>query len=68
MNPALIVFKKELTEMLRDKRVRSTAFFGPIFLIFVLMTIFSSVIGGLTDRAKDPTSLRIVAVGSPLVE
>lgn len=68
MNPTFVVYKKELTEMLRDKRVRSTAFFGPIFLIFVLLTILSSVVGGLTDRAKDPKSLKIAAVGGPLVE
>ncbi|CAN5453350.1 ABC transporter permease [soil metagenome] len=32
----------------------------------MLMTILGSVIGGLTDRAKDPKSLKIVAVGGPL--
>ena len=41
------VFRKEITEMLRDKRVRSSAFFGPIFIIMALLYVLGTVVGGL---------------------
>ncbi|MDX2064175.1 MAG: ABC transporter permease subunit [Fimbriimonadaceae bacterium] len=43
----LSVFYKELRDMFRDKRVRGTAFIGPIVLIFALMTLLSTVIGSI---------------------
>lgn len=43
MSPAIHVFKKETREMFRDKRVRSAAFFGPIFLIAGLMCLFGFI-------------------------
>jgi sodium transport system permease protein len=49
------VFLKELREMFRDKRVRSTAFLGPIILIFGLLFLLSSVIGNLAK----PQSVKV---------
>lgn len=49
------VFLKELREMFRDKRVRSTAFLGPIFLIFGLLFLLSTVIGNLAK----PQSVKV---------
>jgi sodium transport system permease protein len=66
MNPTQVVFIKELREMFRDKRVRSSAFFGPLFLVFVLLFAF----GSLTETLSRPQSQRIHYVGgnSPLLE
>jgi sodium transport system permease protein len=60
MSPTIKVFRKELREMFRDKRVRTSAFFGPIFLIVVLLLIFGSVLGGISK----PQNVRVHAVKS----
>lgn len=59
------VFLKELREMLRDKRVRTTAFFGPIFLIFALLTLFGSVLGNIGKPQN--IKVTVVANDAPLV-
>jgi sodium transport system permease protein len=46
--------------MFRDKRVRSTAFFGPIILIFGIMFLISSVVGSLSK----PQSVKVHVVDS----
>ncbi len=46
-SPIIVVLKKELLELSRDKRVRTSAIFGPTFLILILLFIFGSVIGSL---------------------
>ncbi len=55
--------KKELRELFRDKRVRGTAFIGPIVLIFGLMFLFSSVIGGLAKPSS--TKVHVITSNSP---
>lgn len=47
MNPIAWVYKKELREMLRDKRTRSAALFGPIFLMVFFICGFGAVIGNV---------------------
>lgn len=54
--------------MFRDRRVRSSAFFGPFFLVFVLMLLF----GSLAKSISRPGGVRlhVVAEGAdnPIVE
>jgi len=47
MNPIFWVFRKEAREMLRDKRTRSAALFGPIFLMIFFVCGMGSVIGSV---------------------
>jgi sodium transport system permease protein len=47
MNPIMWVFRKEAREMLRDKRTRSAALFGPIFLMIFFVCGLGSVIGSV---------------------
>jgi sodium transport system permease protein len=56
------VFRKELMDMLRDKRVRSAAFISPIVLVLALLTILGNVIGGIESGGKKPSSTRVGAV------
>jgi len=60
MKWTLIIFKKELREMLRDKRVRSAMFFGPIFSIFLTMSLFAVVIGSVKKATK--TTIHVLNV------
>ena len=36
-NPTAHIFRKEIREMMRDKRVLTSAFVGPIFLIVIML-------------------------------
>ena len=40
MDKALIIFKKELRDMFRDKRVRMTAVITPVIMMFIFMYLF----------------------------
>lgn len=52
MNKTVHIFKKEFREMMRDKRVRSSAFFGPIFMMFIFLIMFGFVIQTVKDTKK----------------
>lgn len=62
-----LIFRKETREMLRDRRVLSSAIFGPIFLILIFLTLF----GFLEKTLKRPKSQTVLVVesakSSPLV-
>lgn len=60
MKPWLQVFRKELREMLRDKRVRSSAFFGPMFLIVMLVVL----LGNVMSNIGKPENQRITVVAT----
>ncbi|HSI72586.1 MAG TPA: ABC transporter permease [Fimbriimonas sp.] len=66
MSPVLQVARKELKELFRDKRVRSTAFFGPIILIMVLFSLMGFVFGQLGK--KENTKVHVVKTASSLAE
>ncbi len=61
-----VVLKKELREMLRDKRVRTGAFVMPILIIVMLM----GVLGFVVKQVKEPhnTKIYVVASSSPIIE
>lgn len=67
-NEALRVYKKEAREMLRDKRVRSSALLGPFLLVLMMMVMF----GTLIEKAGGTASLKVYAVnakaGKPLFD
>ena len=41
MNGTSVVYRKEIRDLLRDRRVRTAIFFGPMFLVLLLSTMFS---------------------------
>ena len=62
MDNTLIIFKKELRDMFRDKRVRMTAFITPV----IMMWIFVSLFGFLAQNVGKPHGIRVYVVkGSP---
>ncbi len=66
MNPISWVYKKELREMLRDKRTRGAALFGPIFLMIFFICGFGSVIGGLSK--KENLKIHFVTSSNPMLD
>jgi len=63
-----VIFRKETREMLRDRRVLSSALFGPIFLIVLFLSLFGFLQKTLTKPKGQ--SLVVVASGkdSPVVK
>lgn len=59
MKEALKVTRKEIREILRDKRVRNAAFVAPMFVIFLMMMLF----GFLGDTLGKKQNQRIHVVG-----
>lgn len=49
MSAIKIIYLKEMREMLRDKRVRSSAFFGPLMMVAMLMMVFGFLISSLSE-------------------
>ncbi|MBI1334182.1 MAG: ABC transporter permease subunit [Armatimonadetes bacterium] len=52
MNWALIVFKKEWREMLRDRRVRKAMIFGPIISVVAMMSLFGLIFSSVDKATK----------------
>ena len=61
MSPAGHVFRKEVREMMRDKRVLSSAFIGPVFMIVMFLVLF----GFLQDTLKKPSARSLHVVDTP---
>ncbi|HEY3781832.1 MAG TPA: ABC transporter permease [Fimbriimonadaceae bacterium] len=62
MNVTLLIFKKELRDMFRDKRVRSMAFITPPLMIVMIMFL----LGFLEMTVSKPTNQKIFFVkGAP---
>ena len=59
MSPALKVFRKEVRELTRDKRLFSSAIFGPIFLIFLMLMLF-----GFLEQTLSKPKVRLFVVES----
>lgn len=60
MKAALWVARKELREMFRDKRVRSSAFVMPTILVLVLLALM----GFLAETLSKPENQKIHVIGS----
>jgi sodium transport system permease protein len=60
MSPTWLIFTKELREMMRDKRVRSSALFGPIFLIIIILFLF----GFIMEQVTKPQNQKIHVVNA----
>lgn len=67
MNWAMIVFKKEWREMLRDKRVRKAMIFGPIFSVAITMMLFGIIFSSV-EKASKTTIHLIKGPSDPAVD
>lgn len=65
MNPILQVFRKEVREIVRDKRVRNAATVMPLFVVALMMSLFS-FIGSIANKDAK-RKVHVVAANSPLV-
>lgn len=52
MNPIKVIYLKEVREMLRDKRVRQSAVFGPMFMIAMMMVLFGFLFSAIGERSN----------------
>lgn len=65
MKTLLHVYKKEIRDMFRDKRVRSSAIFGPIFVLVLMLTLIGFVSNSV--RKKEGQKLHVIKSDSPVV-
>jgi len=63
VSPVLQVFRKEIREIVRDKRVRNAATVMPLFVVALLMSLFG-VIGGVVNKDAK-RRIHVVASASP---
>ena len=54
-----VVFRKEMRDLMRDRRVRSAIFFGPLFLVLLLTSMF----GLLETSLSSQTTKQVYALG-----
>lgn len=65
MDNILLIYKKELRDMFRDRRVRSTALITPVVMMWVFMYLF----GFLGETVTKPNNVKIhVVKPSPFIE
>jgi sodium transport system permease protein len=64
MSPTFQVARKELREMLRDKRLRTSAFFGPIFMMVLMCYIYGLLFS--TISKKDHLKIHVVGQSAAL--
>ncbi len=65
MNPTLIVMRKELREMFRDKRVRNNAIIMPMLLILGMLSLFG-FISGVGEKSNQ--KVHVVKASNSLVD
>jgi sodium transport system permease protein len=65
VSPLLVVFKKELRDMFRDKRVRTSAFFMPAVLIIGMLYLFGTMITSL--KKTENQVVHVVQTTNPLL-
>ena len=65
MSPILQVYLKELREIVRDKRVRNAATVMPLFIVAMMISLFSFMGGVLGKDSK--RKVHVVASSSPLM-
>jgi len=65
MNPIFQVFRKEIREIVRDKRVRNAATIMPIFVVALMMSLFGFIGNVANKDAK--RKIHVVATNSSFV-
>lgn len=65
MNPVKVIYLKEIREMLRDKRVRSSALFGPMIMVSMIMFMFGFLITAMSEPSSQ--KIHIVKTDNSLV-
>lgn len=65
MSPALVVYRKEMKELLRDKRVRSSVIIMPMLLVVGMLAMFG-FISGIGD--KENQKVTVVQTKNPLID
>lgn len=63
MKTVLLVFRKELRDMFRDKRVRSSAIFGPMMVMFLIIGLLGFVSN--TVKKKQGQKVYVVRTTNP---
>lgn len=66
MNHVKQVYLKEVREMLRDKRTRSMAFFGPIFMMILFVCGFGSILGSVSKTQNQ--TIHVLKTENPLTQ
>jgi sodium transport system permease protein len=56
-HPVLWVFRKEMREIMRDKRVRSGAFITPIFVVILMVSVFGIISSSVGKDAKQKVTV-----------
>lgn len=64
--PMMVVFKKELREMFRDKRVRTGAFIMPMVIIAMIMTLFGFIVSSVGK--PENTKIHVIKSDSPILD
>lgn len=63
MSPILKVFRKEVREMFRDKRVRYAALVGPMLMIVLIMMLFGTIFGSIGKASSQ--RVHVVKTSAP---
>lgn len=63
MSPIFKVFRKEIREMFRDKRVRYAALVGPLLMIVLIMMLFGTIFGSIGKASSQ--RVHVVKTSAP---
>jgi len=66
MNNIIHVFRKEVRDMFRDKRVRSSAIFGPMFMSLIFVSLIGVISSSVKSQQKQ--KIHVVKTDSPIVQ
>ncbi len=66
MNPIKVIYLKEVREMLRDKRVRQSAVFGPMFMIMMFMVLFGFLFSTIGEKSN--VKVHVVKADNSMVQ
>lgn len=67
-NEAIRVYKKEAREMLRDRRVRSSALLGPFLLVLMMMVMFGTLMKQAGGAANAKYYVVNATAGKPIFD
>ena len=64
----LYVYKKELRELMRDRRVRSSAIIGPFLMVFMIMMVMGTAIKAATNKHNFKVHVVGLDLSNPLIQ